>query len=335
MNAPAAPMILPMRPVGRFGRAGMLAMATWAALTAGCAPSGVPEGQQLLVGVSIIPEVWLVKAIGGQRVDVVPLVQPGESPHTYQPTDAQVSRLMRAAVYFRIGVPFEQGPWFQTLTKSGRVKIVDLREGVPLRTMEEAHGHDDDDEHDHDHGPGATPHKHAHAPGQTCNCCSLDGKDPHIWVSPRLLKIQAITIGNVLATIDPGHAAAYRANLGRLLEQLSDLDREIATRLAAAKGKAFFVFHPAWGYFAEDYGLTQMAIEIDGKEPSDRELTELQRQARATGAKIVFVQPQISGKAAQAVAQATGGRVETVDVLSADLATELLRMATLLEQAYR
>lgn len=279
----------------------------------GCQPKQevAPSGR-ITVAVSLIPQTWLVRKVGGDRVEPVALVAPGESPHTYQPTDAQVSRLMRAVVFFRIGAPFENGPWFQAIQSSGRPKIVDLRQGIVLRDMTE----EAPDEH-----PAADP--------------DATGKDPHIWLSVRLLEIQAATIAQTLGQLDPSHQAEYQRNLESVQRELDALDQAIAKKLAGMRGKSFFVFHPAWGYFADDYGLRQVAIEVEGKDPTDHELTKLQRAARAAGAQIILVQPEISGRAARAVAAATGARVESADPLSADVPASLLKVADLLAGAVK
>ncbi len=261
-------------------------------------------GARLPVAVSVPPQVWLVEEVGGDRVEVFELVRAGDSPATYQPSDAQVTRLLRSKVYFRIGVPFENGRWFEAIRGSRRVRIVDLREGVELRPMDGHAGH------------------------------AAGGQDPHIWLSPSLLAIQARTVGRTLAEVDPEHAPQYRANLARLEAELEALDRELRQTLATLAGKSFFVFHPAWGYFAGAYGLREVAIETAGKEPSDRELTALQRQARQAGAGVVFVQPQISGRTAGAVARAIGGRLETLDPLARDVPENLRRTAELLRRCF-
>ncbi len=258
------------------------------------------------VAVSLAPQAWLVEQIAGSRVRVVQLVAAGESPATYQPSDAQVSRLLGAAVYFRAGVPFENAPWLAAIEASGRVKIIDLRQGIALRSMEEGDGHGRGD--DHGHGAG----------------------DPHVWLSPRLLAVQARTVAAVLAELDPTHREAYEANLARLERTLGELDRRLRQRLAPLAGREMFVFHPSWGYFADEYGLRQVAIELAGKQPSDRELTRLQQRARAAAVPVVFVQPQITGRAAAAVAAAVGARLEVLDPLAPDVAANLERAAELL-----
>jgi zinc transport system substrate-binding protein len=284
-------------------------------LMAACGQGGGAPPAGLSVAVSVPPQVWLVERIGGTRVSVLPILSPWDSPHTYQPTDAQISRIMQTRVYFRIGIAFEEGPWFAAIRSAGRTVIVDQRAGVPIRAMVEHH---------HEQGEP----EGAHGEGE-------EGLDPHIWLSPRLLKIQAATIARALAEADPDHAAEYRANLEVVLGELDELDARLTELLAPARGRTFLVFHPAWGYFADAYGLVQEAIEIEGKEPSDSELTAIQRLARARGIGVVFVQPQIAGLSAQAVARAIGARLETLDPMDRDLPGNLLRAATAIAAASR
>ena len=260
------------------------------------------------IAVSIPPQAWLVERVGGDELNAVTLLSPGDSPATYQPTDIQISRLMQADVYFRIGVPFENGRWFQAVAASGGPDVVDLREGVPLRAMEHTHGEEPDAGRDH-----ATGADESH--------------DPHIWLSPPLLKIQAGTVAETLSRMYPQLAADIETNLSDLLEELDRADEEIRERLSAFRGRAFYVFHPAWGYFADEYGLRQEAIEIEGKEPSDHELTEFQELARRDGIPVIFVQPQIAGESARAVARAIGAGIRILDPLAYDVLSNLRRVA--------
>jgi zinc transport system substrate-binding protein len=301
--------------VFRSSSSGILLLA---ASLLGCARSAPDGNTGLSVAVSVLPEKWMVQQLAGDRVQVSTLVLPGDNPHTYQPSDAQVSRLMGSAVFFRVGAPFENGPWFQAIQSSGRVRIVDLREGIELLDMGP---HAD---HPAERGPPGTDPDHHEA-----------GKDPHIWLSPRLLKIQATTMARALAEVDPAHRADYDRRLAAFHERLEALDEALRAKLGPLREKAFFVFHPAWGYFAHDYGLRQVAIEVEGKEPSDRELTQVQRQARQSGAKVILVQPQISGRGAQAVAQAAGAKLVTADPLAEDLPATLEHVADVLANSLK
>lgn len=290
-----------------------------AVVACGCGERRADGEGRLTVAVSIAPQAWLVQQVGAAHVDVVTVVEPGSMPETYQPTDAQVSRVMAAKVFFRIGVPFENSPGFESMRESGRLRIVDTRQGVAMRLMTpHAHG---------GHGPGDAGDGHAHR--------EHTGPDPHIWLSPRLLKTQARTIADTLAALDPTHGQEYEQNLQGLERRLDELDRALRETLEPIRGKAFLVLHPAWGYFADQYGLRQMAIEVEGKEPTDHELTELQRQARGEGIRVVFIQPQTAGLAAHAVARAIGGRVEVIDDLEFDVEVNLLRVAQMLVESLK
>jgi len=289
----------------------LIAMLILAGCNRATSPADSPGDGKIPVVVSIQPQRWLVEQVGGELVDVMVMVSPEDDPHSYQPTDAQISRAMQSTVYFRIGVPVESGPWFQALRGSGKLEVVDTRRGIELREM---HGHAcNHEEHDHGH------HHHDHA-----------GRDPHIWTSPRLLKIQAATVAQTLAELAPEKADEFQQNLAAVHSRLDEVDAEIRERLGPYAGRVMLVFHPAWGYFADEYGLRQVAVEIEGKEPSDAELTELQQLAREEGTRVIFVQPQVAGPAAEAVARAVGARVEVLDPLADDPPAELLRAAEVL-----
>lgn len=296
----------------------------------GCQSGSSPDKDgKITVAVTMLPHAWLVQQVGGDRVEVVTLVKPGESAELYQPTDAQISQVMRSKAYFRVGMPLERSRGFQAIESSGKVKVVDLRDGIPLRQMER-HAH-------HEEGETGQGHKDSEAVSLNSGSAaeSHEGKDPHIWLSPRLLKIQARTVADTLAEIDPAHKEDYEQNLASLSKRLDEIDQSIRTTLEPYRGKAFFVFHPAWGYFADEYGLRQIAIETEGKEPSDQELTALQQQVREQGVKVIFIHPQTASRAAKAIATAIGGRTETLEDLPADLPESLLRTARLLAQSYR
>jgi zinc transport system substrate-binding protein len=141
-------------------------------------------------------------------------------------------------------------------------------------------------------------------------------------------------VAQTLAQLDPSHAKDYLQNLSALQKRLDELDATLRRTLAPLRGRAILVFHSAWSYYAEDYGLREFAIETEGKEPSDRELTELQRLARKEGVKVVFLQRQTAGRAAKALADAIGARTEVLDDLSDDVPAALVRTAQLLLASY-
>lgn len=295
----------------------------------GCGSNGGKSGdesEKLLVGVSIPPQAFLVERLGGKHVDVVTVLRSGESPATFQPTDMEVSKVLRTKLFFRVGVPFENGAWFKAIGGAdSKVTIVDVRKGIALREMvahrhaeEESAGHDDHTHHDHAH------HDHAHHDHSED---AHSGKDPHIWLAPELLKVQARTMTDALKAADASHAETYEANLANLNAELDKLDAEIKEQLKANKGDKLYLYHPAWGYFCAAYGLEQYAIEIEGKEPTDAELTEIQKRAKQDNVKVIYVQPQIAGRSAEKVAAAIGAEIRKLDPLARDVIANLRSVA--------
>jgi zinc transport system substrate-binding protein len=153
------------------------------------------------------------------------------------------------------------------------------------------------------------------------------GKDPHVWTDPMLVKRMAARIRDAFIGLDPAHAADYRLNYSAFAADLDALDAEIRTRLAPYKGRAFLVFHPSWSYFARAYGLRQIPIEAEGKEPGPKALAHVISEARALKIKAVFVQPQFSRASAEMIAHEIGGHVIEVDPLAEDYIRNLRQVA--------
>jgi zinc transport system substrate-binding protein len=280
------------------------------------AVSTAVAGERLSVYVSILPQKNLVEQIGGEHVDVAVMVGPGQSPATYEPTPQQMAGLAGADIYYRIGVPFEKA-WMERIRSANPgMAMLDAREGVPLRQIEPAGGH----HHDYDH------HGHEHEEGEA---------DPHIWLSPPLVKILCAGLRDRLLELDPDNRADYERNYARFIQQLDDLDRDIRNRLQGLKRRDFMVFHPSWGYFADTYKLRQLPIESAGKEPGARTLVRLIEEAREQDIKVIFVQQQFSRKQAVAVADAIGGQVVSIDPLAEDYPFNLSRVAEAIAEANR
>ncbi|MGB5684590.1 MAG: zinc ABC transporter substrate-binding protein, partial [Candidatus Electrothrix sp.] len=157
--------------------------------------------------------------------------------------------------------------------------------------------------------------------------------DPHLWLDPRNVEKLASAMTEALATADPNHAAAYQLNLQALKERLTRLHQELGQQLAPFRGATFFVFHPAFGYFAHAYDLHQEAVEIEGKAPSPKQLYALVKKAKADKVKILFVQPQFDRKNAQTVAQAIKGKLAELDPLAEDIEQNLRQMAMAIQTA--
>ena len=254
------------------------------------------------VVVSILPQKYFVERVSGSHVAVEVLASNGQDPHTFEPTPKQMAHLSEAQIYFQIGFPFEEALLTKISDTFGNLKVVDTRQGIKLRT---------------EVGPGEPAGE----------------PDPHTWLNPKLVKIQARNIETALAQLDPAHAAEYEKNLHAFQADLDRLDAELAAALAPFKGGEFFVFHPAFGYFADAYGLKQVPVEVGGKEPSAKELTALIDHAKKDGVKVIFVEPQFSSKTARAVAEAIGGAVVPLDPLNPDYIHNLENLAVQVQKA--
>jgi zinc transport system substrate-binding protein len=279
------------------------------ALSCGCGP--VPsDGDVILAVVSIAPQSWLVMGVGGDAVDVEVLVPPGFSPATYEPTAEDLRTLSRADVYFSIGVPFEDA-WMPRLRGSvPGLPVVQTQAGIQRLPIDRHSLLADGGE---DHGTA----------------------DPHIWLSPELARVQATTIADALAAIDPGRAGLFEAGRDSLLGVISDLQEQLHGILDPLEGSAFMVFHPSWGYFADEFGLVQIAIEVEGREPTPGQMAELLEAVPEYDIRVIFVSPQFSDAAARTIAGQTGTEVAVMDPLDPDWPGGLLRAAHLLEEARR
>lgn len=262
--------------------------------------------------VTILPQAYLVERVAGERAVVEVLVGPGQSPHAFEPTPRQMVRLGKAQVYFSIGIPFEPHLLEKIKDANAGLVVVDTRKGIRLRRMAT---------HQHEHA--AEEHEHS----------GPEGTDPHVWLSPRNAKIIAANIRDGLKRLDPAHAAEFERNLKSLHADLDRVDAKIAGILAPLKGKPFFVFHPAFGYFGDAYGIKQVPVEKEGKEPSAKQLAALIKKARNENVRIIFVQQQFSQRSAEAVAEAIRGAVVPMDPLARDYIGNLERMAATIKKA--
>jgi zinc transport system substrate-binding protein len=264
-----------------------------------------------VVAVSILPQTYFVSRIAGSRVEVICLVGPGQSPHSYDPSPKQMAALSRARLWLTVGVDFEKGLKPKVAALYPKMNLADTSVGVRYRILE-AHRHE---------GEGAADPD------------ALGGPDQHIWLGREATKIQAANIRDALSALDPDGSPEYAANCRALIADIDSAFEELKTQLEPLKGSRVFVFHPSFGYFMDEFGIRQEAVETGGKEPTQKELAALIAEARADGAKAIFVQKQFPARAAKTVADAIGGRVTEVDPLAGDWLDNLKRMASALRGA--
>jgi zinc transport system substrate-binding protein len=302
----------------------ILAIAMLATLTAGLVDRSAASDDVLRVFVGIPPQQYLVDRIGGVHVTTEVLVAPGQSPHSFDATPRQMVALAESRAYFAIGLEFERELITKVRELNPDLTIVDMGRGVPRRPIEgdeeDPASRDTGSEPDaSEHGGSANGREHGRAAGGLT--------DPHIWLAPCLLAIEAENAAEALVALDPTHAADYRANLDALLADLNDLDRELAGALAPVRGKTVYVFHPAFGYFTDAYSLKQVAVETGGSEPGARDLARLVEEGRRDGVRVIFVQPEFATKSAEAVAREIGGAVVPIDPLAYDVVANLRTVA--------
>ena len=261
----------------------------------------------LQVFVSIPPQKWLTDQLGRELVSTHVLVDKGQEPHNFEPTPRMIAALSRSRLYFTMDMAFEQQ--ISRKINQARLRIVDSTAGIKKISIT-GHDHAGDEHVDHNRNN------------------QQSGLDPHVWLDPANLKIMASTMVTAMAEEDPVNKSKYEQNLQEVITTLDRIDLEIQQTLAPYAGATFYVFHPAFGYFAHAYGLHQEAVEMEGKSPSPKQLHRLVSRARANKVKVLFAQPQFDQKSASAIARAIGGKVVPLDPLAEDVVGNLQTMAT-------
>ncbi len=250
--------------------------------------NGVPDQQtgqeQLIIVTSILPQADFIEHIGGDKVEVIVMIPPGANPATYEPTASQLKAVSSAGMYAKVGSGLLfEEVWLDRIISANPDMIV----------------------------------------VDTSKGVTLMEMDPHIWLSPANAKIMVQNICEGLILIDPANETYYEQNKVEYIRDLEVLDSTINQSLSGFKNRTFMVFHPSWGYFARDYNLTMIAVEIEGKEPSVSDMAHLIKTAKENDINVIFVQPQFSTKSAEVIAKEIGGSVIPADPLAKDYLVNL------------
>jgi zinc transport system substrate-binding protein len=259
------------------------------------------EKGKIGVIVTVGPQAEFVKAIGGERVKVTVMVPPGADPHTYEPLPNQMKAVSDARIYAEVGTGIEfELSWMDKIKSlNPQMKVLNSSYGIILLPSTEIG----------------------------------ESSDPHVWVSPKNAKIMVENIYQGLVQIDPKNKEYYTKNKIGYMQKLDQLDRNITLTLAKKKNTIIMVYHPAWGYFCHDYGLNQISIETQGKEPTPKGIASLVDQAHKENIKVIFVTPQFSTRSAQVIANEIGGRVVVVDDLNTNYLENMQKVAEAFSQA--
>jgi len=252
-----------------------------------------PADAAVNVAVSILPQQYFVKKVGGDHVSVLVMAGPGVNPLTYEPPKGQFEALKARDIYILMGIPPER-TWLTGVQEAAPgIELVDSSQGIPKMN-----------------------------------------DDPHIWLSPQRVKTQAQTITRALIAADPAHEADYRADLDAFLAELDKLDEDIRRVMEEneAAGKTFIVSHPAWGYFAADYGLTMVSIP---EHATDAQLQELASLAQSKGIETIFYQRGFDEETPAKLAEMIHGRVMPLEPLNPSWEANLRSVALMLAKSVR
>lgn len=271
---------------------------------------GCQLGANELVLVSVAPYETMCKELTANGIDIELLVPVGDSLHTYEPRPKQVLRAAKAKLWFIIGEVFEKKVIKALHEQNPNLAIVDLRDGLDLMREEE---------HVHDH-----EHVHHHHEDET---------DPHIWMSPKMMQVQVSHMAESLKEAFPELQLTIEQNAKSLITRLEALDKEIREILKDSKGKTIFVSHPAYGYFCREYGLDQVSIEFEGKDPTPRQLNDLLEQARKDHVRTIFTQKQYSTKASNLIAQELQAKIVLLDPYSKNYFESMREIAKSIAEA--
>ena len=263
--------------------------------------------EKINVIVSVPPEAEFVEKIGGNRVTVTVMVPQGANPHTYEPLPEQLKNVSEAKMYAYTGSGIEfENVWMDKISSMNK-NMVMVNCSKRITFIPNA---DTDETHENQY-------------------------DTHVWVSPRNAKIMVENIYQGLVQVDPANKDYYKANKDKYLQELDESDKKINESLKGNKNKKIMVYHPAWGYFCRDYGLTQIAIEKNGKEPTPQGIKSLIDQAKKENIKIIFISPQFSKNSAETIASEIEGRVVTIDDLDKNYLYNLNNVANAFQNSFK
>jgi len=266
------------------------------------------------VFVTIPPQKFFVEKIAGSKLGVNVMVQNGSAEEFFEPLPGQLIALSKSKLYFTTGFPIERQLIDKLKLLNGKTEFVNTAKGIKFINMPDAADLFDKHKESRNH------HSHSGMP------------DPHIWLNPLLVKIQARNILYSLIKTQPEDSAFFRTNYQNFCAELDSLHMFLEKTLASKKGMSFMVFHPSWGYFAMQYGLKQIPVEIEGKEPGLKELSQIINYAKTNNVKTIFAQAQFSTKSVEAIAKETGAKIILINPLAEDYINNLKKTAILISE---
>ncbi len=263
------------------------------------------SSDKIEVFVSILPQQYLVQQIGAERVNVNVMVKPGQSPETFEPSSKLMSRYSIADIFFTIGMPFEQ-VWIK--------RVASLNQHISVVNTQRA-----DKELKENLMLSRRQHQHHY--------------DPHTWLSPVLFLAQAKVVVAELIRMAPQDEQYFFAHYQQLETKIKNLDKELKQLFEQGKKYHFITFHPAFSYFAQQYGLRQEAIEVDGKAPSARQITHIIKRIKNKQVKFILIEKQFNQNIAQTIAQSVNAQLLVIDPLAWDYIDNMKDVANKINKA--
>lgn len=254
--------------------------------------------------VSILPQKYFAKKIVGDKFEIKVMIPPGASPVTYDPTPKQIIALDNAKIYFKIGyIGFELN-WINNLSVDyPNINFINTAEGIKFIEDEEQHG-------DHSHFR----------------------LEPHVWMSPENVKIISENMLRYIKEADPQNADFYQNNFNTFIKEIELIQKQIDLKLTNITSRDFIIYHPALTYYSREFSLNQYSLEIDGKEPSVKQMTELINLAQAKNIKVIFVQSQFNQEEAKTLENEIDAKVFSIDPLDYNWNEQILEITSILSE---
>jgi zinc transport system substrate-binding protein len=274
-------------------------------LLVSCNQSGSDGGRKIIT-VSIPPFKYFIEEIGGEDFNVNIMVPAGANPHIYEPVPEQIANLRKSVAYVSDGYLGFEMTWLDRFYETNRgMKKLSLGQNIDLI---KPIGHSDN-EH-------------------------VEGADPHYWVSPKCALIMAMEVKKLLIELSPENSGKYELNYSTLVKSINVIDKKARELFSEYQNRSFMIFHPTLGYLARDYGLKEIAVENEGKEPNPSSLIALINLGKSENIRVIFVQREYDTKNARAIAAETGAVLETIDPLSEDWAASVQQIIDALYKSF-
>lgn len=262
--------------------------------------------QKKTVAVTILPQKYFAERMAGDKFDIFCVVPSGSSPESYDPSASLVLQLGKSDAYLKVGALGFELAWMDKIQHNNpNMKIFDLSKGITPLIGTHICIHENEKDHSHD----------------------ITSVDPHYWSSPKEVKVMLHNMYNAFVELDPANQEFYKNNLDSLLNEVGEVDEEIQTIMKSNEKKAFLIYHPALTYFARDYGLKQLSIEEQGKEPTPNHLKSLIDSARTNNINVIFVQREFDTNNAAVIAGETKSMIIEIDPLNYNWKHEMIRIA--------